>query len=69
VTAAVAAAVHAARWWLGVRGTWLAAAGVGLLGLLGGPVTRTAVAALAAAADLRSATDALGAGAARLDHL
>ncbi len=73
VTAAVAAGVFAARWWLGRQGTWLAAAGlglgVGLLGVLGGPVVRTAVAAVAATADLLSATDALGSGAARLGHL
>jgi hypothetical protein len=72
VTAAVAAGVYAARWWLGRRGTWLAAAGlglgVGLLGVLGGPVARTAVAALAAVADILGATDALGDGATRLDH-
>lgn len=73
VTTAVAAGVSAARWWLGRRGTRLAAAGlglgVGLLGVLGGPVARTAVAVLAAAADLLAAADALGDGAARLDQL
>jgi hypothetical protein len=73
VTAAVAAAVYAARWWLGRRGTWLAAAGlgvgVGLLGVLGGPAARTAVAVLAAVGDLLGATTALGGGAARLAHL
>jgi hypothetical protein len=72
VTAAVAAGVFAARWWLVRRGTLLAAVGlglgVGLIGVLGGPVARTAVAALAATADILSATDALGGGAARLDH-
>ena len=72
LAAAVAAGVFAARWWLARRGTLAAAAGlglaVGLLGVLGGPVARTAVAALAAAADLLAATDALGCGAARLDH-
>jgi hypothetical protein len=72
VTAAVAAGVFAARWWLGRKGTWLAAAGlglgVGLLGVLGGPVVRTAVAVVAATADLMCATDALGSGAARLGH-
>lgn len=72
VTAAVAAGVFAARWWLVRRGTLLAAVGlglgVGLVGVLGGPVARTAVAALAATADILSATDALGGGAARLDH-
>ncbi len=73
VTTAVAAGVYAARWWLGRRGTLLAAAGVGLgvglLGVVGGPAARTAVAVLAAAADLLAAADALGDGAARLDHL
>jgi hypothetical protein len=69
--AAVAAGVCAARWWLGRGGTLLAAAGlglgVGLLGVLGGPAARSAVAALAAAADILSAADALGGGARRLD--
>jgi hypothetical protein len=73
VAAAVAAGVYAARWWLGRKGTLLAATGVGLgvglLGALGGPVVRTAVAAFAAAADLLAATDALGAGADRLGRL
>ena len=72
VTAAVAAGVFAARWWLVRRGTVLAAVGlglgIGLIGVLGGPVARTAVAALAATADILTATDALGGGAARLDH-
>ncbi|HEX4607096.1 MAG TPA: hypothetical protein VH092_02740 [Urbifossiella sp.] len=71
--AAIAAGVYAARWWLTRQGTVLAATGiglgVGLLGALGGPVVRTAIAAFAAAADLLAATDALGAGAARLDSL
>ena len=61
----------AARWWVGRRGTLAAAAavgvGVGLLGVLGGPVARTAVAVLAAAADVLAATDALGTAATRLD--
>lgn len=73
VTVAVAAGVYAARWWVARKGTWLAAAGlglgVGLLGALGGPVARTAVAVLTATADLLAATDALGSGAARLGHL
>lgn len=73
VTAAVAAGVFAARWWTGRKGTWLAAAGlglgVGLVGVLGGPVVRTAVAVLAAAADILCATDALGSTATRFDHL
>ena len=72
LAAAVAAGVFAARWWLARRGTVAVAAGiglaVGLLGVLGGPVARTTVAALAAAADLLAATDALGGGAARLDR-
>ena len=70
---AVAAGVFAARWWLVRRGTLLAAAGiglgVGLLGVAGGPLARTAVAVLAAAADVLTATDALGDGAARLGHV
>lgn len=73
VAAAVAAGVAAAKLWLARRGTALAAAGVGLgvglLGVLGGPAARTAVAVLAGAADLLAAADALGAGAARLDQL
>jgi hypothetical protein len=72
VAVAVAAGVAAARWWAARKGTWLAAAGlglgVGLLGVLGGPLARTAVAVVAATADILSATDALGAGAARLDR-
>ena len=74
VTAAVAAGAAVARWWAGRTGGGVLAAagvglGVGLLGLLGGPLARTAVAVLAAAADLLAASDALGAGAARLGHL
>ncbi len=73
VTAAVAAGVYVARWWLVRRGTLLAAAGlglgVGLLGVIGGPLARTAVAVLAATADVLTATDALGDGAARLEHV
>jgi len=73
VTAAVAAGVYVARWWLVRRGTLLAAAGlglgVGLLGVVGGPLARTAVALLAATADVLTATDALGDGAARLEHV
>lgn len=72
VPAAVAAGVHVARWWLARKGNLLVAVGaglaVGLLGLVGGPAVRTAVAALAAAADLVAVTDALGDGAARLAH-
>ena len=73
VMAAVAAGVYAARWWVARKGTLLAAAGlgvgVGLLGVLGGPAARTAIAVLAATADILAATDALGTGAARLEHL
>ena len=73
VAAAVTAGVFAARWWLLHRGTLLAAAGlglgVGLLGVAGGPLARTAVAVLAATAEVLTATDALGDGAARLEHL
>jgi hypothetical protein len=73
VTTAVAAGVYVARWWLVRSGKLLAAAGlgltVGLLGVIGGPVARTAVAVLAAAADILGAADALGNGAARLDQL
>lgn len=72
VSAAVAAGVFVTRWWLR-RGTLLAAAGlglgVGLLGVAGGPLARAAVAVLAAAAEELTATDALGDGAARLEHL
>lgn len=73
VTAAVAAGVYVARWWLVRRGTLLAAAGlglsVGLLGVIGGPLARTAVAVLAATTDVLTATDALGDGATRLGHV
>jgi len=74
VTAAVAAGAAVARWWAGRAGGGVLAAagvglGVGLLGLLGGTLARTAAADLAAAADLLAAADALGDGAARLDHL
>jgi hypothetical protein len=73
VAVAVAAGVYAARWLLGRRGTLLAAAGlglgVGLVGVLGGPAARAAVAVLAAVGDVLGATAALGGGAARLGHL
>jgi hypothetical protein len=71
VAAAVAAGVYAARWWLGRGGTLPAAAGlglgVGLLGVLGGPIVHTAVAVAAAIGDILTASDALGDGARRLD--
>lgn len=71
VAAAVTAGVTAARLWAARTGRLAAAAGVGLvvglLGVLGGPVARTVVAVLAAAADLLAAADALGGAAARLD--
>ncbi len=74
VTVAVAAGAVVARWWAARAGRSLLAAagaglGVGLLGLFGGPAARTAVAVVAAAADVLAAAAALGAGAARLDHL
>jgi hypothetical protein len=71
VTPAIAAGVYAARWWLGRQGNLLAAAGlglgIGLLGVLGGPIARAAVAVLAATADILTATHALGDGASRFD--
>ena len=67
---ALAAAVHVVRWWLGRRGTLAGAVGLGLgvgvLGLTGGAIVRCALAALTTAADLLAVTDALDAGAARL---
>ncbi len=67
---AIAAAVHVVRWWLGRRGNLITAIGaglgVGLLGLAGGTVVRTALAILTAAADLLSVTDGLNASAVRL---
>ena len=67
---AIAAAVHVVRWWLGRRGNLITAIGaglgVGLLGLAGGTVVRTALAILTAAADLLSVTDGLDASAAGL---
>jgi len=67
---AIAAAVHVVRWWLGRRGNLITAIGaglgVGLLGVAGGTVVRTALAILTAAADLLSVTDGLDASAARL---
>jgi hypothetical protein len=74
VTVAVTAGAAVARWWAGRAGGGVLAPagiglGVGLVGLLGSSLARTAVAVLAAAADILAAADALGAGAARLDHL
>ena len=67
---AIAAAVHVVRWWLGRKGHLLGAIGlglsVGLLGLTGGVLVRSALAALTAAADLIAVTDALDKCAARL---
>lgn len=67
---AIAAAVHVVRWWLGRKGHLLGAIGiglgVGLLGLTGGTLVRSALAALTAAADLIAFTDALDKSAARL---
>ncbi|HXD86556.1 MAG TPA: hypothetical protein VN641_08690 [Urbifossiella sp.] len=67
---AIAAAVHAVRWWLGRSGTFAGAVGLGLgvgvLGLTGGAIVRCALAALTTAADLLAVTNALDAGAARL---
>lgn len=71
VAAAVTAGVAAARLWAARTGRLAAAAGVGLgvglLGVLGGPVARTVVAVLAAIAHLLAAAAALGGAAARLD--
>ncbi|HEY2910435.1 MAG TPA: hypothetical protein VGI99_09320 [Gemmataceae bacterium] len=70
---AVAAGIHAVRWWIGRRGTLLTAVaaglGVGILGLAGGPLVRAALAAFTAAADLLAVTDALGHAAARLEPI
>jgi hypothetical protein len=67
---ALAAAIHVARWWLGRRGHLLGALGlgfgVGIVGLTGGAIIRSALAALTAAADLLAVTDALDNSAARL---
>ena len=70
-TVAVAASVYVARWWrLGRRGTLLGAVGagigIGLLGLAGGPLVRSALVILAATGDLLSVTETIGAGASRL---
>ena len=67
---AIAAAVHVIRWWLSRRGNLITAIGaglgVGLLGIAGGTLIRTALAILTASADLLATTDGLDASAARL---
>ena len=73
VPLAVAAGIHTVRWWLARKGHLLGAIGAGLgigfLGLAGGPLIRSALAALTAAADLLAVTDALGDSAARLEPI
>ncbi|MFO0806199.1 MAG: hypothetical protein U0791_24110 [Gemmataceae bacterium] len=69
----VAASVHVARWWLLARrghllGALGAGFGIGLLGLLGGPVIQSALAILAAVGDLFNIGDAVGTTAERLPH-
>ena len=70
LSTAVTAGVQAARWWIARQGTLAMAAGVGLgvglLGVLGGPLARTVVAMMAVTADILRATDALALGSARL---
>ena len=70
---AAAAGIGVAQWWLSRQGTPAGAAGVGLtvglVGLAGGPMTLTVLAALAAVADLLAVTDALGTGADRFSQL
>ena len=68
---AVAASVYVARWWiLGRRGTLLGAVGagmgIGLIGLVGGPLARTVLVILAATGDLLSISDIVGTSADRL---
>ena len=68
---AVAASVYVARWWrLRRRGTLLGALGagmgIGLLGLIGGPLVRSALMILAATCDLLSVSETVGVGASRL---
>lgn len=68
---AVAASVYVARWWiLGRRGTLLGAVGagmgIGLLGLVGGPLARTVLIILAATGDLLSVSEIVGTSASRL---
>jgi len=66
--AAVAVGIHVGRWWLARQGTVSTAVGIGALatalGFAGGPLTRAALATIAAAMDLLNAESAL----ARLDH-
>ncbi len=53
---AITAGVYIARWWLVRKGRLLTATsfglGIGILGMVGGPIARTAVTLLAATADL-----------------
>ena len=69
---AAAAGIGVAQWWLSRQGTPASAAGiglaVGLVGLAGGPLILTVLAALAAIADLLAVTDALGTGADRFSR-
>lgn len=73
ITTAVAASVSVARWWLLRHGTLYSAAwlglGVGILGVLGGPLMQTVIGLLAATAEVLTVTESLGDGAARLKHL
>ncbi|MFO0806443.1 MAG: hypothetical protein U0791_25340 [Gemmataceae bacterium] len=71
---AVAASVHVARWWLLARrgnllGALGAGFGIGLIGLLGGPLVQSVLAILAALGDLFSIGDAIGASAERFQKL
>jgi hypothetical protein len=70
---AAAAGIGVAQWWLSSNGSSVGAAGVGLavglVGLAGGPMILTLLAALAAIADLLAVTESLGNGADRLGQL
>ena len=70
LSTAVTAGVQAARWWMARQGTLVMAAGVGLgvglIGVLGGPIARTLVAMTAVTADILRATEALTLGSTRL---
>ena len=70
LNSAVTAGVQAARWWMARQGTLVMAAGVGLgvglIGVLGGPIARTLVAMTAVTADILRATEALTLGSTRL---